>query len=313
MASQLIFVNDRPYRVLSQASIFQAQDLVRGIDPTYHLRLARLLEPALIGDDANAATLGLRTIHGQAVEAFFGLLFALLQAPTAPAAWLLLYRPADLRVLVKKVHEGAEFPTRFELNTRDWKGVATALIPGEDDDSVEAVERFSAFWSHIAEEFRHPRAVDEYNSLKHGLRARFASPWLEVGGHQVKAAEHGSWFPIVSCRGSDVLVGLGCRSWSAQSLVGELQLIASSIRNVVAVLKMAHGIGEPGRLEMEIPSEEEVAAARPPRTQTLAALGLTTNWPEGWKAHTLDRKKALEEYGRLGPMKLQVGDAESIE
>jgi hypothetical protein len=259
-----------------------------------------------------SATLGLRTIHGQAVEAVFALLFALLQAPTAPVAWLLLYQPRDLRVLVKKVAAGAQFPCRFALGDWTWRGVAAALMPCQDDPAGdEAIEKFSSFWARLANDFRHPRAIHEYNSLKHGLRARPASPVFAIGGYQLTSAEHGSWFPVVNNRGSDVLVGIGCRSWSAGSLLAELKLIAASIKNVVAIQKLIHGIGDAGRVELEVPSEEEVLAARPPTTQQLASFALSTDWSDGWKPRTLDRMLALQEFDGLGSIRVHLSDVET--
>src|SRR3954462_13843791 len=110
--NDVIFVSDRHYRVWIEASHFKTRDLISGFDPFYFSQLADLLRTGLNGDSTERATLGIRTIYGLAVEAFFALLFATLQAPHAPAAWLLLYEPRDLRTLIHRFEKGEDLPSK---------------------------------------------------------------------------------------------------------------------------------------------------------------------------------------------------------
>lgn len=301
----LIFVNDTPYRVWSEVSTFRNDDFIRGFDPTYHLNLARLLEPGLV-ENGDQASLGIRTIHGLASEAFFAFLFALLQAPYAPAAWFRLYNPRDLDKLLGRLEKGEVLPSRLELTGATWHDVATALIPMDESDSpgaLSVVRRFGEFWERLASDFRSSPAKEELNSLKHGLRARPASPYLTIGGHHVPSAEHGSSFPVLNRQGSDVLLSMGCRSWSARSLLAQLELISASLVNLLALLKLLHGMAED--LELQIPGEEVFEAAKPPESQILSALTLTTRWPENMRPQVIDKAKALAVYQRLGCLRIQ--------
>src|SRR5215813_11903501 len=99
---KLIFVNRRPFRVWPRASTYRDQDLILGLQPDLHLRLAKDLADSLGDEDNSHAVLGLRLLYGLSLEAFFALLFAVLQAPEAPSAWLLLYRSEDLEELIER-------------------------------------------------------------------------------------------------------------------------------------------------------------------------------------------------------------------
>ena len=299
----LILVNRTPYRVWTGLSHFRTEDFLRGFNPIYHLRLARLLEADLSTEDPNSGALGMRLLHGLASEAFFALLFAVLQAPDAPAAWLLLYRPGDLDELIRRLEAGKQLPCRWELTDTSWHGIAKTLIPLDDNDVVggsEVVQRFGKYWARLAAEFRDGLATWELNSLKHGLRARAAAPYFSLGGRQIPSAEHGSWFPVRRVKGREVLLNIGCRAWSAHSLLGELTLIAASLTNLLALLKQLHGIEPAGRLELELPSEAEFEAAKAPTSQMLSSLSLARDWPQHLPFKPLDSQVALKIYQSLG-------------
>lgn len=304
--SQLIFVNKTPYRVWPGASSFQNEDFLRGFDPNYHLQVAKLLEPGLESENPDPASLGIRTMHGLAAEVFFALLFALLQAPDAPAAWFLLYRPGDLDQLINRLELGEPLPSRLRLASASWSDIARALIPISEADFPEAestIRWFGGFWERLSADFQSEAAKKEFNSLKHGLRARPASPFLTIGGHRIPAAEHGSSFPVLNRQQSEVVLSIGMRSWSARSLLAQLELISASLTNLLALLKQLHGVEE--HLELEIPSEDVFEAAKPPNSQVLSSLSLITNWPASMRVRPIDKAHALALYQQLGELRFE--------
>lgn len=298
---ELIFVNQKPYRIWTGDSILRTEDFLRGFDPNHHLEVAKLLEPGIEGPNSETAALGIRTLQGLASEAFFALLFALVQAPTVPAAWLLLYKPSDLEELIAKVVAGVSLPSRLKLKGESWKGLAHTLFPIRDEDLAGApavVTSFGELWERLAGELTDESARREFNSLKHGLRARAASPLISLGGHVIPAAEHGSSFPVANKLQADVRLSIGLRSWSARSLLAQLELISASQSNLLALFKQLHGIEQ--HLELTIPKAQVFEAAKPPRAQVLSSLTLNSNWPDSFQAEPIRREEALELY-RQGP------------
>ena len=301
----VIFVNQQPYRVWLGASHFQSRDLISGFDPFYFSHMAELMRSGLSGEAEERTSLGIRTIYGLAVEAFFALLFATLQAPQAPAAWLLLYQPRDLRDLIRRFEEGEDLPSKIvPKEPGSWEALVSMLLPireADRPDNLNIVEQFGQLWERLAREFLDDVARAEFNSLKHGLRARPASPWLAIDGHEFRGEAHGSSFPMRRCRGSDVLVNIGTCSWSAERLCASLTLISASLKNLLGLLKNIHG-ETPGCLVFEIPSQEEFDAAKPV-PQPLVSLQLSADWGQSFSPSKLGKDEALRLYKEIsGPL-----------
>jgi hypothetical protein len=301
----IIFVNDRPHRVWIEDSHFRNQDLTSGFDPYYFSYLAEVIRPELNGKSGEKAALGIRTIYGLAVEAFFSMLFATLQAPQAPAAWLLLYRPGDIRALIQRFEACEDLPSKIvPREPGSWEALVSMLLPITESDHWNApriVSQLGQFWQSLAKEFLDDVSSAEFNSLKHGLRARPASPFLSIDGHEFTGAANGSAFPIHRCLGSDVLVNIGTRTWSAEQLCAALKLISSSLVNILALLKNLHGEAS-GPLAFELPSQEEFDAAKP-GSEPLKSFRLGSNWSPGLSIPKLDKAEALRIYKETsGPL-----------
>lgn len=301
----IIFVNERPYRVWVEESHFRNRDLISGFDPYYFSYLADVIRPEINGTLGEKAALGIRTIYGLAVEAFFAMLFATLQAPQAPAAWLLLYKPGDIRELIQRFEACKDLPSIIvPREPGSWEALVGMLLPITEADHQNApsiVSQLGQFWKLLAEEFVDDISSAEFNSLKHGLRARPASPWLSVNGHAFTGAANGSAFPMHRCLGSEVLVNIGTRTWSAEQLCAALKLISSSLVNLLTLLKYMH-IEKPERLAFELPSQEEFDAAKP-ASHPLSSFRLGSNWHPGLSVPKLDKAEALRMYKEMsGPL-----------
>jgi hypothetical protein len=303
----VIFVNDRAYRVWPEASPFRSRDLIAGFDPQYFSDLADMFRPELNGKREKTAALGIRTVYGLAVEAFFSLLFATLQAPHAPVAWLLLYKPGDIRVLIEKFETGKDLPSKIvPKEPGSWKALANMLIPlaTSDQDGTHIVDQLGELWQRLAHEFVDETVSAEFNSLKHGFRARPASPWLSIGGHEFTGADHGSWFPMLACQGKDVIVNFGTHSWSAEQLCAVLKLITASLTNILALLKNFHG-ETLGRLILEVPDQEEFDTARPV-AKPLKSFRLSTKLDINLLPPMLSKEEALRAYKQIsGPLEVR--------
>lgn len=305
--ADIIYVNQRPYRIWSAASFPKEDTQIRNFDPYFHVRTAKLLASQLgSGVESDSASLGIRTMHGLATEAFFSLLFATLQAPDYPFAWVSLCRPEELVALVTSVKENKSFPHRFQFKEPSWLVIARTLLPLEThtaEENANANQVHSSFaesWAELSSDFLTDAYKQEFNALKHGFRLQSASPVVAFGKLSLPTAEHGSLFPVAirHKNKSDVVFKMTTRSWSANSLLGTLDLIAWSMANLVSVLKVMHGIEE--ELELWIPSKEDFGRAKPPDSQLLTALSLGPSFNEKFNPEPLDKDYAKAFYEKKG-------------
>lgn len=306
---ELIFVNREPFRVWSGASTYRDQDLIHGLRPDLHLRLAKDLVDSLNHEDNDHAVLGLRLLYGLGLETFFALLFATLQAPGAPSAWLLLYRDDDLQELIERFQAGEDLPSRLVCSEPgSWEALAVMLFPSslmEDEACRGRAKRLGQLWAEWASEYLNKDMKAEFNSLKHGLRIRSAAPYLAIDGNVIESDEHGSWFATCQKSKSDVLLGVCARSWSGRTLYSRLKLITTSSRNLVEILKLLHRVGDTDRFTCELPEDDELDAAKP-SGKPLAGLRFGPSWGENRHSSRLSYEEAIDEYRKLsGTVKIE--------
>jgi hypothetical protein len=135
---RIIFVNQKPYRVWHDNTLPTSMFL-EGLNYEYFSVIADTLEAQLDRENSWAIELAIRIAHGQALEAFFALLFATLQAPFDPAAWLLLYNPGDITALLGRFE--AQRPELDRLRSameprRQWSPGHSATHPPIDLEEI---------------------------------------------------------------------------------------------------------------------------------------------------------------------------------
>ena len=297
---RLIFVNRTPYRVLESSVPIQDGDLLRGFRCDLHSRLAdKLIEDA---EDEDQATLALRLVYGLAQETFFALLFAVLQAPDAPTAWLLLYRNKDLLELISAFQNGQHFPSRITCpDSGSWHELAVMLMPEQIAQTPayrQRAEKLGSFWAKWAAEQLNESHRAEFNSLKHGLRIAKASPFLAIDGQQLEGEGHGSWFATAQVRLSDVALGLCMRSWSAKALHSRIKLMSSSSSNLIEILKLIHAPTDDRRLVFDLPTADELEAAKLGK-KPLSTFNVRPTLEAIPSARRLKYEEAYPEYSRV--------------
>lgn len=296
----IVFVGQRPFRVWRKASLYRDQYFLSGMETDLHVGVGELLEGSLAkGQTGDRTSLAIRLHYGLAQEAFFALLFAALQAPEVPTAWLHLYRNSDLLKLIEIFGKGEDFPSIIRCpEPGSWESLAEMTVPKsllDDDSNRRRVRHLGRFWEEWAAEQTSTLARAEFNALKHGLRIRGASPFLSIDGHQIEGDEHGSSFPTATRSGPDVVLDIcGC-SWSGPTLLARMRLMALSSRNVLAMLRVLHRAGDTCRLNVEVPDEEELSAATASR-MPLKSLTLSSSWDESHRLEPLDIVEARRQY-----------------
>jgi hypothetical protein len=160
---------------------------IRGIDPNYFQYVAESSFAALEGENAKYAALTLRTTYSHALETFFALLGAALQAPDCVVGWMLEYKNQELNSLVTKIVNGEEFPMRFQIGS-SWRGIAKLILHGLKhlENFEDVTNGFGDTWAEFAQDFLDSKNYDEYNSLKHGFRIQQGgfSMWIGKPGER---------------------------------------------------------------------------------------------------------------------------------
>lgn len=97
-------VNDKPFCLWGTRLESVNDEFVRHIDPAYFEYLAEIHFPQLSSPDtSHMAALALRNAYFHALETFFALLFAAIQAPTCVVGWMQKYQVRDIVSLIGKI------------------------------------------------------------------------------------------------------------------------------------------------------------------------------------------------------------------
>jgi hypothetical protein len=184
-------VYDRPHCVVGPDLVDRNLEFLRGVRPEYfqflcQQNLTMLCQHSEPSDQIQKAYLAtnIRLLYGQALEAFFGMLFALLQAPMCLPAWLQSYWPEQLRKMVSIIDNAEAFDYfKIRLEKNDWDSLARkiTILPDELPHHDDIVKGYGRLWATLAADFLNEKRSKEYNSLKHGFRVIQGGFRLSIG------------------------------------------------------------------------------------------------------------------------------------
>jgi hypothetical protein len=282
-------VHDEPWCVwewdLSQRNLEFIEDLA----PDYFEHLAGIHFQAAEGEQGLLAAVAIRLGYGQALEAFFALIFAALQAPDCVAGWLNRYKIQQLRSLVDAVSARVPILTKVNLPTSSWDAVANTLLsfklPDEQRDG-EVKKAISRLWSRFAHDFADAQQSQEYNAIKHGLRVRPGGFTLRSGREEtlgvsppteqmetVAASRFGCSMLLPEPVGAEkhhFRLRRTSRNWDVENLTHGLVLLSESMKNVLSFLRIANGV-DPTTVPFSWP--QDLAELRQP---WLRSVGFTS-------------------------------------
>jgi GNAT superfamily N-acetyltransferase len=265
ITSSIFAVLDEPYVLWGVDLDERSHKFLEGIDADY-FHYVYDLNIDHVDDDENGlrAALSIRLAFYQALETFFSLVGALLQAPTCSYAWINKYKTDELRKLVSSIDAQAalEF-IAIDLPEYSWRGVASIVMQQshqEPANLAHSIEQFAKTWPLLAYEFLNKDNSDERNHLLHGFRIRAGGSYVRFG------FEHKFGIPppeseMKSLGGSKygssafVLERIDPKdkanrsyvskrtnlNWSIERTVLALQLLGMSIQNVVSCLRILNG------------------------------------------------------------------------
>jgi hypothetical protein len=275
LQNTIIVVNEEPYCIWEVDLAKRNTEFIEGIDVDY---FEYLLNLHLDAEDEKRASIALKTTLHHAIETFFSLLGAYIQAPDCAYAWVAKCSNTELRSLIKKVADrDSSLFTRLNIEGVSWKTLAELIFQRymPNTERAEITKKsFAKFWSRLAHEFLDDKNIDEYNSLKHGFRVRSGGFSLALGKQTEKGveapreemtslggSEHGTTFirlePIGEIKNNRSLRSRKLSlNWKLEKVILQLQLVSASIVNIVSALKIANGI-KASECKFSIPEKGE--------------------------------------------------------
>lgn len=316
-------VDTAPHTVWDYELTKKNHEFLRGIDPGYFAYIASTHGTLLKSDDRdeqNRAAIALRIAYSQALETFCALLAAAVQAPHCALGWMLQYRNRHLEAVIGKLYREEPLYSMLPGGT-SWKAISTAVHKfqlGDTEREQQLTQGFTRLWRRFAEDFLDQGSLDEYNSLKHGLRARPGGFKVAIASAQASGdppppeawpapsgSRHGSRFftaEPLSPHQYNWKLTQRSRNWTPEDFRARLNLLTLSISNVVTFLRGTSGdaseslllqypmdmadfetpwVGRPGFQTMDQHSGVSAKHIRPRTGEQIRAAYPTRPHPEG--------------------------------
>jgi hypothetical protein len=285
-------INETPY-CLWDIDIRQRNlDFINSIDPRYFEHIASLHGSSLEGDEKQYAAAALRIAYSHGLESLFALLCASVQAPDCIIGWLLNYQNKELYEVVRKISGWEKIYTKLRNKRVTWDVIAdlifTYMKTGDDEKDNRIRKNFARLWGRFASDFLNVNHSYEYNSIKHGLRARMGGFYLAMGDEDVPGvpappermqtvvnSEFGSSFfiPERLHDSRNFTIKHQALNWDPQNIIYALLLISMSITNVIGFLKIHYG-APAGEVRFSTPSNDEAYAEPWKRKHGLDSMGM---------------------------------------
>ena len=217
-----------------------------------------------INDLDQPSALAIRLAYHHALETFFALLFAAVQAPFCIPAWLDLYDISDLISISRRVNYRGRILNGWGIPRPAWEDLSRLFNStwAEKEGGEETIRGFAKSWGRLSWELsdKHNRA--ENNSIKHGFRARPGGFVLRVGLEEtpgvpappeamktIGASKHGSSvFELVPIpettkwrKASHFHMRRQSTNWIVESTFRKLQILTTSMGNVLGTVRIRSG------------------------------------------------------------------------
>jgi hypothetical protein len=212
-----------------------------------------------------------RTSYSQALETFFALLFATLQAPDYVPGWLLEYKVSDLKRMIESIKKYNKIPTKFKIEEFSFNSFAKFIHrfnTGDDQKDKNIKEKFGILWNRFATDFLKPTTSEGYNSIKHGFRANQGGFYLSIGKeksfgipadndkmHTLGGSNYGaSFFSKEKLNKYNYAIEKKHHNWDPLNLIYGLQLLSISLSNIISFLKIFIK-DEPDKIKFKWPDD----------------------------------------------------------
>ncbi len=275
MESVTFVVNETPYACWDWELQRKNLEFLDGIDAEYFKYAAEANLGHLEGDNKHRAALALRLSYSQGLETLLALLCSLVQSPECVIGWMLSYKNSELRNVVRKISDREDVYSMLKDKPVTWELLARHVHSplNFDEEKRKWIQKgFKHLWSQFAHDFLDESSSNEYNSAKHGMRARAGGFYLAVGPEEnpgvpappekmqsLGGSEFGTSFfireRIVENNNTNFRPRRHSRNWHPENLANGLILLSTSINNVVDFLRMINGV-KPEKCRFMTPNSE---------------------------------------------------------
>lgn len=168
MENKIIYVNDNPYVLWDKEIKENNKIYLNSIDSEYFDFILNLVEGQ---QDENRISLLLRSTFYHSLEMMFSLLCALIQSPLSAYAWIPKCDNNSLRKIITRINnqENTLHCEHPNISTISWYSISSIIFYSKDDTIKK---EFAHILELLANELINEKNIDEYNSIKHGLRVR---------------------------------------------------------------------------------------------------------------------------------------------
>jgi len=272
-------VFDKPYCQWGIKLMDSNKKFIEGIDPYYFHYIVDQNLGLLDSDNKHYAALSIRMGYCHALESFFALLGAFLQAPLSVAGWLNNYRTKHLRKFARDLLYGFKGMKNFhslgEVSLDFLAKIINQYIPVDDNQKDKFLEKFGLLWKRFAREFFNDKIISEFNSIKHGLRIHPGGVFLAFGlqdnpdapapkekmqglGGSVFGSTYNQKIPVGKGKLSHINIELReyTNNWDPNELALRVDLLAVSMNNVLSAIKIVNG-EKPNNLKFGFPESIE--------------------------------------------------------
>jgi len=264
MKNSVFLVNEEPYCLWEDNIEAKNKFFLNSIDPEYYNFLYEAFKD---NPQKQLASVTVRTALFQAAETFYALLGAFIQAPNCVYAWISKYKNNELRHIIQKLNNNEDIFTILNIKTASWKDISEAIFSPystKNEDNNKIAYLFANFWKRLSIElFLDEKFIDEYNSLKHGLRVRHGGFSLSIARQtaQDQRIEDSEFVPLGGSKYGTtffkikdlkhILEEKGDKgiysekvslNWSHEQNMQFLLLLHMSIYNIVSALKIMNNL-----------------------------------------------------------------------
>jgi len=193
-------VNERYYVVIGYDLIARNISFLNQFQPDYFNQTGKAIFSFLTAQqhESQEATKYLpallRTVYGHAVETFFSILYACLQAPFCVVAWLQKYKLSDIRQLAEKTQNITPFENyKVAVKRNNWEEISKIInVFKADSEHIKRdnLEGFHKFWTILAKDLLDEKFQLEYNHIKHGFRISHGGFHLSIGKEISRYSNH---------------------------------------------------------------------------------------------------------------------------
>ncbi|MDZ7725679.1 MAG: hypothetical protein U5R06_23355 [candidate division KSB1 bacterium] len=226
------------------------------IDPNYYAYTARVHRNHLNTDSRMLAALALRLNYYQALETFFTLVGAGLQAPFCLYGWIQKARDKKIKTLLRRINARNEsISNALRLDTVSWYEIAKRIHQDVDvnaNHKLNLIRFFGETWEFFGREFLSESSQSEYEELKLGKRLIKSAGVFDLEKFSVADSTLLSKFNKVYDIDQSGKVyqnnhyAEDCNiSWYPDFCYSAALMLRDSINNLLSFLKEVNGITKP--------------------------------------------------------------------